>query len=62
MPHSPQPKPLTIRYALILLLAVITAVTAGALLYLSAHSTALSILTAGGALTASWRFYDEIIV
>lgn len=61
MPHSRQPKPLALRYALILLLVLITAVTAGCLLYLSVHSTALSILTAGGALTAAWRFYDDII-
>jgi hypothetical protein len=61
MPTPPKPKPLTLRYALILLLALITAVTTGVLLYLSIHSTALSILTAGGALAASWRFYDDII-
>lgn len=61
MPIPPTPKPLTIRYALILLLALITAVTAGSLLYLSIHSVALSILTAGGAFAASWHFYDDII-
>jgi len=62
MPTPPKPnKPLTIRYALILLLALITAMTAGFLLYLAAHSAALSILTAGGALAAAWRFYDDII-
>ena len=57
-----KPKPLTIRYALILLLALITAVTAGFLLYLAGHSVALSVLTAGGTFAASWRFYDDIIV
>jgi hypothetical protein len=62
MPTPPKPKPLTIRYALILLLALITALTAGFLVYLSIHSAVLSILTAGSALVTSWRFYDDIIV
>lgn len=48
------------RYALILLLALITAVATGFLLYFSIHSTAFSILTAGSVLAASWRFYDDI--
>jgi hypothetical protein len=62
MPTPLKPKPLTIRHALILLLALITAVTAGFLLYLAVRSVALSVLTAGGTLTASWRFYNDIIV
>jgi hypothetical protein len=61
MATTPKPKPLTTRHALIIFLAMITAVAAGLLLYISIHSTALSILTAGGALVTSWRFYDEII-
>jgi hypothetical protein len=61
MPTSPEPKPLTSRHALILLLALITAVTAGFLLYLALHFVALSILAAGGTLAASWYFYNDII-
>lgn len=61
MPTPPKPKPLTIRHALILLLALITAVTAGFLLYLAVHSVALSILATSGTLAASWRFYNDII-
>ena len=60
MPPS-KSKPLTTRYALILLLALVTAVAAGFLLYLAVCSVALSVLTAGGTFVASWRFYDDIV-
>jgi len=58
---STSPKPLTPRSALILLLALITAIATGSLLYQAIQLTALSIITGGAAFAASWRFYDEII-
>lgn len=61
MPTPGKPKPLTIRDTLILLLALITAVTAGVLVYLAVRSVALAILTGGGTFAASWRFYDDMI-
>jgi hypothetical protein len=61
MPIPAKPKPLTIRHTLILLLALVTAVTAGFLLYLAVSSIALSVLAGGGTFAASWHFYDDII-
>jgi len=58
--HEPT-KPVSLRLALITLLAAITAVAGGSLLYAGLHSIALAILSGGAAFAGAWRFYDEII-
>jgi hypothetical protein len=54
-------KPFTVRDALVLLLALITAVAAGWLFYAATRSVPLAILTGGAAFAAAWKFFDSLI-
>lgn len=58
---EPNPKALTLRYALIMLLALITAAVAGGLYWLATKSVPMAILTGGGTFGAAWVFFDRLI-
>jgi hypothetical protein len=59
--RSEDAKPLTIRSALILLIAALCAVAAGVLFWLASGSGPIAVLTGAGAFGASWTFFDRMI-
>jgi len=61
MSTLPNPKPSSLRNALLLLLTLGTAVIGGYLYYMETMSGTLSILTGVTMFAAAWRFYNEII-
>jgi hypothetical protein len=58
---EPTPKALTTRYALITVMAFITASVAGALFWLGTYSVPMAFLTGGATFGTSWVFYDRVI-
>jgi hypothetical protein len=60
---TPDPirKALTVRFAVIAVLAFLTGVAAGVLYWLATVSIPMAILTGGAALGTSWVFYDRLI-
>jgi hypothetical protein len=61
MSDEPDRKPLTLRNALISLLALAAAVVGGFLFYLAFHSIPLAIFTGGATFAGAWRFYNGFI-
>jgi hypothetical protein len=53
---------MSIRYALITLMAIITGLGAGALFDAATHSLPLAVIAGCTAFGGAWRFYDEKIV
>jgi cell division septal protein FtsQ len=58
---EPTPKALSIRWALILIMAFVAAGVAGILFWLGTSSIPLAILTGATAFGAAWAFFDRVI-
>ncbi len=60
--NSPGPgQPFTVRTALVMFMALVVAIVAGALFYTAVHAIGLAVLTGGAAFASAWRFFDWLI-
>lgn len=59
--QRPDPKPLTARYAVVFVMAFVTAIVAGGLFRVATSWIPLAVLTGNAAFVESWRFYDRLV-